>query len=76
METAIVFLPLLGAIIAGFFGRTIGDKASMWVTCSLLVLSAFLAIIVFIDVALGGNARNTELFTWIDSSTSEWTKPR
>ena len=29
METAIVFLPLLGAIIAGFFGRLIGDKASM-----------------------------------------------
>ena len=67
METAIVFLPLLGAIIAGFFGRMIGDKASMWVTSSLLVVSALLAIIVFIDVALGGNARNTELFTWIES---------
>jgi len=67
METAIVFLPLLGAIIAGFFGRAIGDKASMLVTCSLLVISALLAIIVFVDVAFGGNARTTELFTWITS---------
>ena len=67
METAIVFLPLLGAIIAGFFGRTIGDKASMWVTSSLLVVSALLAIVVFVDVALGGNARTTQLFTWIES---------
>ena len=67
METAIVFLPLLGAIIAGFFGRLIGDKASMWVTCSLLVISALLAIIVFVEVAFGGQARTTELFTWIES---------
>ncbi len=25
--TAIVFLPILGALIAGFFGRIIGDRA-------------------------------------------------
>jgi NADH:ubiquinone oxidoreductase subunit 5 (subunit L)/multisubunit Na+/H+ antiporter MnhA subunit len=28
MEVAVVLLPLLGAIIAGFFGRLIGDRAS------------------------------------------------
>ena len=28
MYTAIVFLPLIGALIVGFFGRFLGDKAS------------------------------------------------
>jgi len=67
METAIVFLPLLGAIVAGFFGRAIGAKASMLLTSTLLVVSALLSIFVFFDVAFGGNARTTDLFTWIDS---------
>ena len=67
MDALIVFLPLIGAIIAGFFGRWIGDKAAMWTTCSLLVVSALLSVIVLIDVAGGGNARTTEIFTWIRS---------
>ena len=57
MEVAVVLLPLAGAIIAGFFGRLIGDRASQLVTCSLMVLSGVLSIPVFADVALGGNVR-------------------
>ena len=53
MEVAVVLLPLLGAIIAGFFGRMIGDRASQIASCSLMVLSGVLSIPVFIDVALG-----------------------
>jgi len=71
LDVAIVFLPLLGAILAGFFGRALGDRGAQLVTCSGLVLAALLSVIVFIDVALGGNARTTELFTWIDSGTFE-----
>ncbi len=66
MDAAIVFLPLIGAIIAGFFGRLIGDRASMLVTCILLTISGILAWIVFFDVAIGGNARTVRLFTWMD----------
>ncbi len=71
MEVAVVLLPLLGAIIAGFFGRTIGDRASEIVSCSLMVLSGILSIPVFIDVALGGNVRVIEIFTWVDSGEFE-----
>lgn len=66
MDVAIVFLPLLGAIIAGFFGRMIGDRASMYVTSALLTVSCVLGWIVFFDVTAGGNVRTTQLFTWMD----------
>ncbi|RMF10454.1 MAG: NADH-quinone oxidoreductase subunit L [Alphaproteobacteria bacterium] len=67
MYQAIVFLPLIGAIIAGFFGRWIGDRGAQLVTCSLLVVSALLSIIAFFDVALGHGGARIELFTWFDS---------
>ncbi|MPY75276.1 MAG: NADH-quinone oxidoreductase subunit L [Alphaproteobacteria bacterium] len=66
MDVAIVFLPLLGAIIAGFFGRMIGDRASMYVTCVLLTVSCALGWVVFFDVTAGGNVRTTQLSTWMD----------
>ncbi|HWA46002.1 MAG TPA: NADH-quinone oxidoreductase subunit L [Hypericibacter adhaerens] len=74
MDVAIVFLPLLAAIIAGCFGRLIGDRASQFVTTGALLISAVLAAIVFVDVALDGNARTTELFTWFKSGefTLSW----
>ena len=37
---AIVFLPLLGAIIAGFFGRLIGDRPSEIITTGFLIIAA------------------------------------
>ncbi len=71
MDQLIVLLPLLGAIIAGFFGRLIGDRASMWLASGLLLVSAVLSCIVFYDVAFAHNPRTTELFTWIDSGSFE-----
>ncbi len=71
MEVAIVLLPLVGSLIAGLFGRLIGDRGAQLVTCTLLGISAILAVPVFIDVALNGNARVVEVFTWVDSGTFE-----
>jgi len=71
MDAAIVLLPLLGALLAGLFGRALGDRGSQMVTCGLLLISMVLSIIVFIDVAIEGNARTTELFTWISSGNFE-----
>jgi len=59
MYQAIVFLPLLGFLIAGLFGRSIGAKASEFVTSGLLVVSAVLSWIAFFTVALG----HTEAFS-------------
>ena len=81
MIASVVFLPLIAAIIAGIlaFVRHGKDEAASrridqlanWVTCGSLLLSAAAAIIVFNDVALNGNARTVDLFTWINSGAFE-----
>ncbi|MEQ9575936.1 MAG: NADH-quinone oxidoreductase subunit L, partial [Rhodospirillales bacterium] len=80
MEILAVFLPLVGAALAGVIvfmpqadkhKQHTMDTLAQWITCSGLVLSAICAVILFNDVALNGNARVTELFTWIDSGSLE-----
>ena len=71
MYAATVFLPLIGAIIAGLFGRLIGDRAAGWVCSGALLLSALLAVPMFYEVAILDNPRDVELLTWIDSGTFE-----
>ncbi|WP_036259801.1 NADH-quinone oxidoreductase subunit L [Methylocapsa aurea] len=68
MYAAIVFLPLLGFLIAGPFGRLIGDRASEIVTTSLLFVSAVLSWIVFVNVALGTTPESVSaLGNWFTS---------
>jgi NADH-quinone oxidoreductase subunit L len=69
MIVAAIFLPLLGALIAGFFGRALGDRGSQIVTCAGMVGAAILSVLIFKDVALGGKALTVPLFTWIESGT-------
>jgi NADH-quinone oxidoreductase subunit L len=71
MEVVAVFLPLIGAILAGLFARQLGDRGAQIATIAPMLLSALLSVIVFFDVAVAGNARTTELFTWIDSGSFE-----
>jgi NADH-quinone oxidoreductase subunit L len=68
LAVIVVFAPLVAAAIAGFFGRLIGDRGAQLVTCGAMILSAVLAIVLFVDVAILGNDRPTlSLFTWIDA---------
>lgn len=67
MEYIAVLSPLLGALIAGLFGRTIGDKASNAVTCLLMVAAAVCSVMIFRDVVLTKTPYTVELFTWIAS---------
>jgi len=67
VSVAVVFLPLLGAIIAGFFGRWIGDRGAQVVTCGGLLASAALGIWFFFRVAVGGDEFVTPLFSFIDA---------
>ncbi|MGF1641868.1 MAG: NADH-quinone oxidoreductase subunit L [Rhodospirillales bacterium] len=80
MSTLVVFLPLLGAIVAGGLAFTTADDrerqarinlAAQLITCGALLLSMVAAVIVFIDVVVRGNAGTVELFTWIDSGALE-----
>ena len=54
LVTIILFGPLIGAAVAGLFGRVIGDKASMSVTTGFLFLSAVLSWVVFSQWTWGG----------------------
>ena len=67
MDYAIVFLPLLGSIIVGFFGKILGTKFSQIATSLLVSISAILSIIVFYNVLVSHSYSNNEIFTWIDS---------
>jgi len=71
MYSAIVFLPLLGFLIAGIFGRVIGARAAQLVTSGLLIVSAVLAIIAFPQVTFGGETAHVHVLTWIDSGSFE-----
>jgi NADH-quinone oxidoreductase subunit L len=62
---AVVFLPLLAAAIAGFFGRVIGDRASQLVTCGAMLLSAAIAIPMFLQILEQSGPQVVPLATWI-----------
>ncbi len=68
---AIVFLPLIGAIIAGLFGRAIGAKASELVTTGLMLIVAALSWYVFLNVGFGAHEGEgpirVEVLRWIQS---------
>jgi NADH-quinone oxidoreductase subunit L len=61
----VVFLPLLGAAIAGFFGRALGDRGSQLVTCGAMCASAVLAILLFQHIHAEEHAEVVPLFSWI-----------
>tara|TARA_B100001123_G_scaffold328349_1_gene369510 strand:+ start:4385 stop:6292 length:1908 start_codon:yes stop_codon:yes gene_type:complete len=67
MEYAIVFLPLLGSFISGFFGRRIGDKYSLILTSSLVAVSGILSLIIFFNVLFHDYSSNKLIFNWISS---------
>ncbi len=71
MYAAAIFLPLLGAVIAGFFGRAIGDRASQIVTCGGVGLGAVLSIPIFFSVAIDGNEQVVNIASFINSGTFE-----
>ncbi len=62
----ILFAPLIGALIAGLFGRRIGDKSAQIVTTGLLILSAVLSWFAFVKVGYGGETAEISLFRWMD----------
>jgi NADH-quinone oxidoreductase subunit L len=68
MLSAIVFLPLLGAFVAGFFGRLIGARMAEIVTTALLGTAAVLSWIAFIQIGLNhGDVQVVQVLDWIVS---------
>ncbi|MDP2205510.1 MAG: NADH-quinone oxidoreductase subunit L [Alphaproteobacteria bacterium] len=67
MEYIAVLSPLVGALIAGLFGRQIGDKGAQLVTCGLMIAASVASVMIFREINFGGQPRTLELFTWIAS---------
>jgi NADH-quinone oxidoreductase subunit L len=67
MYQAIVFLPLIGCLIAGLFGRVIGARASELVTTILLFASMVLSWIALAQVGFGHHDERIALFNWMTS---------
>lgn len=73
MVTIILFAPLIGALIAGFGHRLIGDKGAQVLTTGLLFLAALLSWIVFLthDPAV---TQHVQIMRWVESGTlsTDW----
>ena len=67
METIILFAPLVGAIIAGFGWRYIGETAAQYVTTGLLFLAAFLSWVVFLTH--GSETEQIHILNFIQSGS-------
>jgi len=68
MYLLIIFFPLIGSFIAGFFGRKIGKQGAIIVTTSLVSLSALLSFFIFYEVVLCHSVCTLKLFTWMESN--------
>ncbi|QPC44812.1 NADH-quinone oxidoreductase subunit L [Kaustia mangrovi] len=71
MYSLIVFLPLIGALVAGLAGRWIGAQASRVLTSGLVVVSAVLSWVAFYDVGLGHETYKVQVLSWIHSGAFE-----
>jgi NADH-quinone oxidoreductase subunit L len=69
LDIIAVFLPLLGAIVAGLGNRAIGDRAAQIITCGCMLVAATVSIVIFSDVALGHRVMDRTLLKWIESGS-------
>ena len=67
MYLILVFLPLIGFLNAGLFGRKIGPHGASILTVNCLVFTFFLSLFAFYEVALVGCCTYIKLSSWINS---------
>ncbi|MEB3702314.1 NADH-quinone oxidoreductase subunit L [Candidatus Bealeia paramacronuclearis] len=70
----VVFLPLIGGLLAGTFGWRLGDKFSQRITSGLLITSFVCAVFLSLDTVFAGHSFVYPLFTWIhlDFFSVDW----
>ena len=65
------FAPLVGALISGVFGRSVGRAGAHWVTILGVAISFIASCMVMSDV-LEGNVFNGTLYTWLISGEARF----
>lgn len=66
MYLLILYLPLISALITGFFGRYIGIRGILFISVSTMALNLLLALFIFFEVSLSGGVCTLELFNWFN----------
>jgi len=69
MYLAIITLPLLGAIVSGFFGRKVGVSGAQLITSLSITITTLLSTLAFFEVGLNNIPVSINLFKWIDSES-------
>ena len=69
MYLSIIILPLLGSIVAGFFGRKVGVSGAQFITSLSVIITTILAVLAFFEVAFNNTPVLINSFRWIES---EW----
>ena len=67
MYSMIVFLPLLAALAAGFFGRRLGARTCGILTSGAVLLAALLSWVAFYRVGIAGQTGRVEVAPWLVS---------
>ncbi|MGB1058301.1 MAG: NADH-quinone oxidoreductase subunit L, partial [Candidatus Puniceispirillaceae bacterium] len=74
MYALIVFLPLVGSILAGLLSLNNQDRPAELVTVTGLLSSLLLSVIAFAEVAIGGTPITVDIGRWIVSGdfAAQW----
>jgi len=74
MYLNLIFLPLIGSITAGMFGRKIGPNGAAIITVSCLGISFLISLLVFFEVGFMECCTYIKLVPWIDSElfNTDW----
>jgi NADH-quinone oxidoreductase subunit L len=75
LYNVIVFLPLLGFLIVGLLGGSLGAKASEYITSGFMVIAAVLSWVAFVSVGLGdGEVFTVPVLRFIESGNlqADW----
>lgn len=65
----IVIAPLVGAIIAGLFGKVVGLRGAHIATIGLMMVSLGLSLFVAKSILFDGASANVDLYTWVLSGS-------
>jgi len=62
MYLSIIFLPLIGSIISGFFGRKVGVTGAQLITSLFVIITSILSIFAFFEVGFNNSPVSFSLF--------------
>ena len=69
MYILVLFLPLLSSVVAGLFGRKVGEKGAGIFTSCCILLTCITSYFILYEVGFNGCPTYLHLWTWMDLST-------